>query len=444
MRRPVQMASWMRLVAQMPDFCVCTEVATLYGLGAGRGFVVHVSTEVTGAPLSDHFSVLARYKASAMDGGRSTQLDGEAQIEWKQSSMLKARVEQAVLKEFQRTFEASFLPLATRTLAARAAAAAPAVGRAPSSASAAPAAAAVAVALAVPAPEGPGAAVAATASLGGAVEARPTTGSVVGPRSSQPPRRLEDFLQEAGAPPSAAAAAPAAEAPGPEPEPVQAEPSTPAALPDEGDGSPSGIEAVYDGEWSHVQATRFELRVEVLAASDLRQPEYRLGDGAVGLLKGAEKLLANVYVQLQVGMRKVVTEPAENSQGERSVGFFGERFLFAYAFERSMTVRVFDRRGMQAMFRGDPVIGEGELALGADATDCLPRWADVPIQRGSREAGSVSLRYQLLPLDHGAVAVPSGPHHGATLAHQGPSRASRAGGPDEFVTPPATPRGATS
>merc|ERR1711972_305692 len=109
------------------------------------------------------------------------------------------------------------------------------------------------------------------------------------------------------------------------------------------------------------------------------------------------------YIELHLGKKPFRTSCAENPSGESSVGFNSERALFVYSGESDIEVSCSDKRGVQAAFRGDPLIGKGSLRLDPSLSDCLPRWADVLLQRGENAAGCVSLRYQLLKVADGGV-----------------------------------------
>lgn len=359
----------------MPDTCECTEKWVLRGLGKGIAFIIDLETEVTGTPLSDCFTLHTRYKAVAQDV-TSTQLDLEAELHWSQHTLLKSRVEQAVLDEVRRGFEAIFLPLVAQWLE---------VETWPKEAAA--------------------------AAIAAAPERLPVPTEV-------------DSREET----------------------VENSSSRPVAMsPRNSDGGQEGIQSEYEKDWtgwSVDDTSNFELRVEVVSASNLHPPEYRFGDLSWSFFKGSQALLSNVYVQLQLGPRKVRTECAVNENSDVSVGFTKERALFVYSGEVELHLHVYDQRSLQAMVRGDPLVGEGKLHLSSDLVDCLPRWADVPLARDCVGMGTVALRYQLLKISVGVSPLQEGcrpPNFQTPIVTP---RLSDSHHDAEFVTPPDSPRGA--
>jgi hypothetical protein len=157
-------------------------------------------------------------------------------------------------------------------------------------------------------------------------------------------------------------------------------------------------------------ASMFDLRIEVFAANDLGDPEYRLGDKSSGFLKyvGATTLASTVgaskhsavYVELLLGSKKLETEAAKSSinEGRPSVSYSSERHLFAYRGEDQLQVAVRDKRSGQALLRGDPLIGEGSLQLDRDALEDLQqRRTEVPLLFNGTAAGKVVLEYRFSP-----------------------------------------------
>lgn len=154
-----------------------------------------------------------------------------------------------------------------------------------------------------------------------------------------------------------------------------------------------------------------ELLIEVFAASDLRPPEYRIGDIARGALLGEEALLNQVYVELQVGSRVLRTEhfvPTQRAGDEDHTAFFDQekKMLFAYKGEQELIVRVCNKRHLASMVRGDPLIGCGAVTLGPELLDGQRRLVDVPIFRGGKITGMLSLRHQVFsPAEHAMLAL---------------------------------------
>jgi len=157
-----------------------------------------------------------------------------------------------------------------------------------------------------------------------------------------------------------------------------------------------------------------DLRLQIESISNLTQPEYRLGDFTVGLLKGKDKLLEQVYVEIQLGdvTRRSECQKASRqraSEEEPEAEFFEARFknelmLFQIrAGELELNCRVFDRRHIQAAIRGDPLIGQGHLIFQTSSLNghCLPM--KVPMTTDKGESAGV------LTLSLGLVRRPEAP-----------------------------------
>lgn len=176
------------------------------------------------------------------------------------------------------------------------------------------------------------------------------------------------------------------------------------------------IDKEYDMSWTSAATASADtvLRVEVLEASDLARPEYRVGDVAKRLLRSRASGFRHVYVEVSFGERTFRT--AEIAAGEsRVVTFDGSKnavALFALPptppreiaaaapaatapglaapldGSHQLRVVVRDRRPLQGAIRGDPLIGEAVLPLSWERNSCEMK---VPIARDGRPAGVVSL-----------------------------------------------------
>lgn len=151
----------------------------------------------------------------------------------------------------------------------------------------------------------------------------------------------------------------------------------------------------------------FDLRLEIETVLDLRSPEYRAGDLTRRLLHGREALLSQVYVEVQLGSARHRSSrrsaaPQQAYQGHEGATSYEAKFekelmLFSYAGETELTVRVLDRRGVQAVLRGDPVIGEGRLPLPPDLREGLrPHSEMVPLTLDGETAGLLAVNFCLL------------------------------------------------
>eukprot|EP00931_Biecheleriopsis_adriatica_P055688 TRINITY_DN32983_c0_g1_i1.p1 TRINITY_DN32983_c0_g1~~TRINITY_DN32983_c0_g1_i1.p1 ORF type:complete len:418 (-),score=82.74 TRINITY_DN32983_c0_g1_i1:19-1230(-) len=146
-------------------------------------------------------------------------------------------------------------------------------------------------------------------------------------------------------------------------------------------------------------AGRHELRLEVLQVANLAPAEYRFGDFTSGLMQGLSAGYragpSNIYIELTLASRTVRTADAQITPGTGDAQFWDERLLFAYSGEKELKLQVKDRRSVQAVLRGDPLVGEASLELGPDLLDGAPRSQVVDLHRGSSQVGAVMLQYQL-------------------------------------------------
>merc|ERR1712060_332417 len=108
--------------------------------------------------------------------------------------------------------------------------------------------------------------------------------------------------------------------------------------------------------------------------------------------------MGSVYAKVQLGTCTLETKPAENFDGKDSVNFEGkgELFLFKYSEEKEVQVGLKDRRLVQSIFGGDPVIGTAVLSLDHDLADGHLQQKELSIKRDGVVTGKVMLYYQLL------------------------------------------------
>jgi len=143
-----------------------------------------------------------------------------------------------------------------------------------------------------------------------------------------------------------------------------------------------------------------ELRVEIVSATELGAPEYRVGDQTAGFLTGngsnANRLEA-VYVELELGNEKIRGKSGATDSNRRRAAFV-ERHLIPFSGMPVLVCKVRDRRRVQAMLRGDPLIGEGCVLVGAEAFDGRSRSEEVSLQRAGVSVGILTIRYQVLEI----------------------------------------------
>mmetsp|Transcript_58017 Transcript_58017/g.179939 ORF Transcript_58017/g.179939 Transcript_58017/m.179939 type:complete len:370 (-) Transcript_58017:64-1173(-) len=139
--------------------------------------------------------------------------------------------------------------------------------------------------------------------------------------------------------------------------------------------------------------SEYELWLDLVSAHHLGQPEYRLGDLTRSLAHSNARL-SRVYIECCLSGREVKTGHAQ-CLGDSGALFSGERMLFVYNHEPRLQLRVRDHRTVQALMRGDPLIGEASLELDAGLKDLALRCKELPLERDGEPAGFVKLRYRL-------------------------------------------------
>jgi len=157
-----------------------------------------------------------------------------------------------------------------------------------------------------------------------------------------------------------------------------------------------------------VRKGEFRLLVEVISASNLCKPQYCVGDFTSKLVS-TPAAFAAVYVTVGIGEdQRLNTRCAQNPEGANQVSFLEEKLLFHYHGEATVTVEVFDHREIQAVFGGDPLIGEAvlplklrELCAGSSRSCNLKlsrrlRGPRLPGASGYVDGGTILLRFQIV------------------------------------------------
>merc|ERR1739848_604591 len=106
------------------------------------------------------------------------------------------------------------------------------------------------------------------------------------------------------------------------------------------------------------------LSIKVLAAKELGKPDYRLGD-LTSNLGWADT--SSPYVSIATGGSIVLTTaPAKNQAGNPQSTFIYDDTVHTFAChgEDILVLKVHDKRNIQALVRGDPLVGEGSLTIG--------------------------------------------------------------------------------
>merc|ERR1712217_145632 len=102
------------------------------------------------------------------------------------------------------------------------------------------------------------------------------------------------------------------------------------------------------------------------------------------------------------------TKTAKAEGADRSAVFNRERMLFVYSGEAELHVALRDKRGLQSALRGDPLIGEGKVAIGRRLWNSQVQMVDLALERAGENTGTISLRLQLLMLSdgkHGSICT---------------------------------------
>lgn len=139
-----------------------------------------------------------------------------------------------------------------------------------------------------------------------------------------------------------------------------------------------------------------ELKLEVLNAEGLADGEYRFGDLTSGFL-GRKEL--NPYVVVKLNQQSQQSSPIKATASEQGAsGAFKWKTLFEVSGgPEQLTFQVFDKKGIQAIFRGDPLIGEATLALPQTLT---PNSIDAAVTlksgNGEKDTGRLHIRYGLV------------------------------------------------
>eukprot|EP00746_Dinoflagellata_sp_MGD_P154428 gnl/MRDRNA2_/MRDRNA2_84801_c0_seq1.p1 gnl/MRDRNA2_/MRDRNA2_84801_c0~~gnl/MRDRNA2_/MRDRNA2_84801_c0_seq1.p1 ORF type:complete len:917 (+),score=181.98 gnl/MRDRNA2_/MRDRNA2_84801_c0_seq1:90-2840(+) len=191
------------------------------------------------------------------------------------------------------------------------------------------------------------------------------------------------------------------------------------------------------------------IQVEILTAENLGSAEYRVGDFTTSLFGGKQKL--SPYVEVKYGLEQAQTRMLQGqSSGQLH---FGEVLSFPcrsnHRDGQILEFSIFDARGVQAMVRGDPMIGKASLEIAEDAFSGSAQRQTLQLLRDGEEKGTLTVRVGVLapqiaytalqgskdrPLAEVALAmaqVLSQPHGVDVLleAMPRPSRSSQ--GPDE-------------
>ena len=139
------------------------------------------------------------------------------------------------------------------------------------------------------------------------------------------------------------------------------------------------------------------LIVEVVRVADLGASEHRLGDLAPSFAHGVvgKRRPHRVYVSLQLGKNKVRTSARRLLEDNLNGEFASRHLLDLTANDRTLKVQVFDKRRVQSVLRGDPVIGEGTLEFEAVIGSGILE-GEVKLKCAAMSMGQVFLKYKFM------------------------------------------------
>lgn len=139
-----------------------------------------------------------------------------------------------------------------------------------------------------------------------------------------------------------------------------------------------------------------KIQVEILTAENLGSPEYRVGDFTSSLFGGKKKL--SPYVEVTYGLEHAQTRVLEGISNGRAD--FGEVLSFPYRSNSSEGQRVefsvFDARQVQAVVRGDPMIGKASLHVTQEAFSGSAQTQTVQLVRDGKQQGTLLVRVGVL------------------------------------------------
>merc|ERR1719401_1712180 len=142
---------------------------------------------------------------------------------------------------------------------------------------------------------------------------------------------------------------------------------------------------------------RYKLRVQILAATDLKSPDYRVGDFTKKMVYGKDAIISSVFIEIILGDLRRESVPA-NDVKDGNAEFADAEVLIAYRGEAEAVFNLRNKREW-AVLNGDPFIGQGILPLPGELQDCQLRSVTLPVVRGEETSGHVRLQYQLLKVD---------------------------------------------
>eukprot|EP00746_Dinoflagellata_sp_MGD_P005157 gnl/MRDRNA2_/MRDRNA2_109985_c0_seq1.p1 gnl/MRDRNA2_/MRDRNA2_109985_c0~~gnl/MRDRNA2_/MRDRNA2_109985_c0_seq1.p1 ORF type:complete len:175 (-),score=38.22 gnl/MRDRNA2_/MRDRNA2_109985_c0_seq1:17-493(-) len=144
-----------------------------------------------------------------------------------------------------------------------------------------------------------------------------------------------------------------------------------------------------------------QLLIEVLSVTDLGDSEYRVGD-AFAHFFGTYKLHPFVEVSSANDEESMQSEAIE-VEGDKEAKF-NWKAIFDYRGQTSFNVKVHDKRDLQAVLRGHPLIGRGQVEIVPETELRDEKVRELKIRLAQANDGSFAkprgwlyLRYQLLP-----------------------------------------------
>lgn len=139
------------------------------------------------------------------------------------------------------------------------------------------------------------------------------------------------------------------------------------------------------------------VRVTPIIASGLTKAKYRFGDITRRIFGDAENLIKQVYMVIELGHTKFVTdavasEPPKEPDGNLRCAYFEQtECVLPYRDNNTLKVSVYAKRSLTSILRGDPLIGEGTFEL--DPSNATPLEKQVALSRNGNLHGKATISY---------------------------------------------------
>jgi hypothetical protein len=134
--------------------------------------------------------------------------------------------------------------------------------------------------------------------------------------------------------------------------------------------------------------------VKVLSVSDLAKSDYRVGDITKSLLCSSSW---NPYVVVTFQEQQQQSCAVTSKDGNVCFDWTSLFSCHSLQEEDKLVFRVYDRRGLQAAIRGDPLIGMAEKPIVGPINTSM-ELTEIKLYNGSKFAGSMNIGYRFSPV----------------------------------------------